>query len=154
MRNNLVSHRPAAPCAQRGMGLIDALVALVILSFGMLAIAGFQARLLSQGTDANTRVQVSAYADELISYALVDVPNRSCYQTSTPSSCTAAPASAIAASYVQAWQVRVASAVPGYQSASSALDAAGRRLVVSIRWASKNNDQDIRELEATTDVSR
>lgn len=154
MRHSTVHSSRPGPRRQSGVGLIDALVALVILSFGMLAMAGFQARLLRQGTDANTRVLATSLADELVSYALVDTPNRSCYQTSTPSGCAGAPASATAASYVQAWRQRVASAVPGYQAASSALNGTGQRLTVSIRWTSKNNDQDVRELEATTDVSR
>lgn len=140
--------------AQAGVGLIDALVALVILSFGMLAIAGFQARLLSQGSDAGTRMQASALADELLSYAAVDVPNKACYQAPLNGANCAGAASAAAAAYTAAWADRVASAVPGFQSASAALQDGGQRLTVSIRWTSKADESDVRELEATTDVRR
>jgi type IV pilus assembly protein PilV len=142
----------AAKRAQAGLGLIDALVAMVILSFGILAIAGFQVRLLSQGSDAGTRMQSSAYADELLSYASVDQPNKACYQIPAGQANCAGPASAAAAAYTAAWASRVASAVPGFLSASASLQDAGQRLTVSIRWTSKADESDVRELEATTDV--
>ena len=139
--------------SQAGLGLIDALVALVILSFGMLALAGFQVRLLTQSTDANSRVVVSAFADELLNTVLVDSENSLCYQRPMPSACTSSGASAAAAaSAAEAWSQRVASAVPGFLSASAALQDSGRRLTVSIRWTSKGKEADVRELETTTDV--
>jgi type IV pilus assembly protein PilV len=152
-----VKHRlpPSSSAARRtgarGVGLIDALISLVILSFGMLALAGFQARLVKQGTESLVRLSASALGDELQSYALVDVNNKACYQRPAPGNCSAPAASAAAAAYAASWADRVASGIPGYQSASAALDGSGARFTVTIRWRSKDND-DIRTQESATDV--
>ena len=58
--------------AQRGMGMIDALIALAILAFGLLALTRFQGRMTSQSTDAMARQNANRLADELVSMAVLD----------------------------------------------------------------------------------
>ena len=81
----------------RGIGLIDALIALAILSFGMLALTRFQGRMVSQTTEAQSRSTAMRLADELMSTALVDPANLACYTM---------PATGVCGSAVRAGQHR------------------------------------------------
>jgi Tfp pilus assembly protein PilV len=135
----------------RGVGLFDALVALAILSFGLLAITRFQSRMVAQSTDAQARLTATQYADELLNTALVDEANAACYTVPAAGACANPTAAAAAA----AWAASAAAALPsGF--ASTAL--AGNRLTVTVRWAGKagaNTDgtSDTHTVEVTTDVT-
>lgn len=130
---------------QRGFSLIDALVALAILSFGLVGLTRFQGRLMSQMTDSQSRSTASRLADELISMALVDPANLACYTLPGTGSC----ANAAARAATNAWLVRLQAALPGSPTATST--AVGTRLTVVVNWTSKA-DPEPRQLTATTDV--
>lgn len=69
-------HRTAAaPRRQRGMMLIEALIALLIFSIGILGIIGLQASAVQQSTDAKNRAEAAYLADQLMGRMWVD--NRS-----------------------------------------------------------------------------
>jgi Tfp pilus assembly protein PilV len=133
---------------QRGIGLFDALIAMVILSFGMLAMTRFQTRLVGNATEAQSRLTATALADELLNTALVDgsLANRPCYTKPKVGAC---PVSA-AASRTEDWASRVAASLPE-AAASSVYDAATGRMVVTIQWTGKGTG-DTRNLEITSDV--
>jgi type IV pilus assembly protein PilV len=131
---------------QHGVGLIDALVALAILSFGLLAMTRLQARALTQGTESLTRTTAMLYGDELASSALIDAANVGCYTLPAPGTCASTSARAIATS----WNTRLAAALPT-ATATSAYDSTTGRLVVTIQWTGKESSQ-LRTLVATTDV--
>ncbi len=57
-------HRPHR--AQRGALLLEALVAILIFTFGVLGVMGMQALAVQQTTDARYRTEAAALADELI----------------------------------------------------------------------------------------
>ena len=54
----------------RGIGLIDALIALAILSFGMLGMARFQSRIVMGASESQSRTVAAQFNDELINTAL------------------------------------------------------------------------------------
>lgn len=119
---------------QRGVGLFDGLVALAILAFGLLALTGFQSRLVSQGTEAQQRMVASQLADELLNTALVDAAsNTTCYLLPASGACTTAGATALA--YTNAWKARVMSptTLPNAAAPTVSIDASGR-LVVTLQW--------------------
>jgi type IV pilus assembly protein PilV len=64
MRTHHPSHRPAH--AQRGVSLIELLVALLIFSFGMLGLAGLQLRTLSYSQSSLFRSQAVALTDDVL----------------------------------------------------------------------------------------
>lgn len=136
--------------SQLGMGLFDALIAMVILSFGMLAMTRFQSRLVGEATEAQTRLTATALADELLNTAMVDTGasgiNVSCY-TLPPQGACAAPS---AASRAQDWASRVAAALPG-ATASSVLAPATGQMTVTIQWTGKSTG-DTRTVEVISDV--
>ena len=132
-------------CA-RGAGMLDALIALVILAFGLLAMTRFQGRLVTQTTEAQTRMTALQFSGELLNTALVDVGNAVCYTLPAAGGCGSATASARALD----WSGRVTSALPGSVVARSTLGADGR-LTVAIQWTGLDAG-DTRLLEAVTDV--
>ncbi len=145
----LTKHRPTPPYrwrAARGVGLLDAMIAMAILAFGMLGMTRLQARMVSQGSETQSRMAAARLADELLSLALVDPTNAACYSLPQVGACGKAAASAMAA----AWKVRSEAELPGAPTAGAVLDGAGR-LTVTLTWTGKES-QDPRTLVAITDV--
>ncbi len=142
-------HRAHTPAARvrpaRGLGLLDALIGLVLLAVGMLALAGFQTRLVGQTTDAQTRAVAMQFANELLSTALVDPANLACYSVPASAGC----ASVVARNSTAQWAERVAGGLPGPVSVQALL--AGTQLTVLIDWTAKNG-QDTSRLQVVTDV--
>ena len=130
----------------RGFGLLDALIALAILGFGMLGMTRLQARALAQATEGQSRSTAAQLGDELISSALVDTTNRNCYTLPAAGTCGSTTAKAIA----DAWLLRVQGGLAS-GAATSTYDATTGRLQVLITWTGKATG-DTRTLEATTDV--
>ena len=52
-------------CAQRGLGIIEVLVALVVVSFGVLGIAGLQMTGMQHGTGSLNRTKAIVFAEDL-----------------------------------------------------------------------------------------
>jgi Tfp pilus assembly protein PilV len=130
----------------RGFGLLDGVIGLVIFSFGLLAMTRFQARMVASTTEVQGRLTALQFSDELISSALVDPNNRTCYTKPQAGAC----GSARAIAQTTDWATRTAAALPGTVTTSSTLAANGQ-LTVAITWTGKESG-DQRRLEATTDV--
>lgn len=146
----LTTRRPAGTprSAARGFGLIDALVAMVILAVGMLALVRMQTRLVAQSTDAQVRLTATRLADELMSTALVDRENANCYTVPPVGAC----GSSIAAAQTASWKDRVKVELP--EGAASSVLTIGQTnpLTVTLTWTGKATN-DTRTLKVTTDVS-
>lgn len=140
-------HRPPGPAAQRGIGLLDGLVAVAILSFGLLGLARFQSGMIAQSTEAQGRMAASQFADELLSTVLVDTANAGCYTLPQAGACNNASALARATE----WQERALAALPGDDEATTVLDLGTQRFTVTLRWSGKAST-DRHNLQMTTDV--
>lgn len=131
---------------QRGVGLIDGLIALAILAFGMLGMTRLQSRALAQGSESLARVTAVQLADELAGSVLIDTPNAACYTVPASGTCGSPAAAAIAA----AWKTKVeGTLLDGV--ATSTLNATTRALTVAVTWSGKESGVTHR-VEATTDV--
>ncbi len=135
------------PRMSRGVGLLDGLIALAILAFGMLGMTRFQSRLVMQGTDAQTRIVATQLGDELLNLALVDPGNGGCYTVPAAGACADAGARAFTA----AWAVRAQAALPGTVTVGSTLDAVTGQLTVLLTWTGKGSG-DPHQMQAVTDV--
>jgi type IV pilus assembly protein PilV len=131
----------------RGMGLLEGLIAVAILSFGMLGLARFQTTLMAQTTDSRSRTTATQLADELLSTVLVDTANAGCYTLPNPGSCTSSAAVARAAD----WKVRALAALPGDHTAVAALDTTTQRFTVTVTWTGKGGS-DPHTLQVSTDA--
>lgn len=136
---------PAPRGAQRGLGLLDSLVALALLAFGLLGMTHMQTNLLRQASESQARLTAVQLGDELLSTARVDVLNKACYTLPADGAC----ANANARARTDEWADRVTAALPGSASATAAL--ANDRLTVTIAWTGKAADEP-RRMELTTDV--
>ena len=93
----------------RGSGLLDGLIALAILAFGMLTMTRFQGRMVAQTTDAQARQVATQMSSELLATVLVDTSNAACYTLPQSGTCANTAAKTRAAD----WATRVAaSAIP------------------------------------------
>ncbi len=129
----------------RGVGLLDAVIALAILSFGVLGMTRLQGRLLAQGSEAQQRLVATQLGNELLGNVLVDVGNAACYTLPQAGTC----GNAGAATRTSAWATRVAAKLPGPATGTATIT--GDRLTVAITWTGKGSG-DTRTLEVTTDV--
>jgi type IV pilus assembly protein PilV len=130
-----------------GFGLIEALIAILILTFGMVALTQFQGRLIGQTTESQSRATANQLASELLGTVLVDTANAACYTLPQTGACTNPGAK----ERTEAWADRVEAALPGSASATSTLDTTTSRLKVTIKWTGKESGAE-RTLESTTDV--
>lgn len=113
------SPRAPTPRAQRGTSLVEVLVALLVLSFGVLGMAALHARALQFGVDADDRNRAALLASEIVSTMWL--------QGSTT----------LPAATLQAWQAKVgdpsASGLPNASASVSSADANGV-VTVTVNW--------------------
>lgn len=132
---------------QRGVSLIDALIAIAILSFGLIGMTRMQGRMVTSSTDAQLRTTAVQMADELLNTVLVDAANAACYTLPQTGACTSAAATARTTD----WAARVSATMPGTVTRAVTLDAASGRMTVSIGWTARDS-ADPRQLNVVTDV--
>lgn len=131
----------------RGLGMLEGLVAVVILSLGLLGLARYQSSLIAQTTEAQSRMRASALADELLSTVLVDSTNAGCYTLPQTGGC----GSDMAVARAVEWQARALAALPGATTPTSTLDTTSQRFTVTLRWTGKAS-RDAHLLEMSTDA--
>jgi type IV pilus assembly protein PilV len=110
---------------QRGATIFEILVSVLILSFGILALVGLQAKSLSAASDAKYRVEASNYADRIIGQMWADRNNLANYPT------FAAPEAA-------AWRTQVMNSLPGATAPTISVTgtiATGVLVSVTVNWA-------------------
>jgi type IV pilus assembly protein PilV len=135
---------------QRGVGLLEALIALAVLAFGMLAMTRFQTRLIGAGTEAQNRLLAMRFGDELLNMVRVDTDNAACY-TSPQGTC----GSSSADSARTKWLSDVQASLPLSQSPVAQIS--GNQLTVTINWNAKATSAGetalaAHQVQVTTDV--
>ena len=119
--------------AARGFSMIESLVSMSMLGFGLLELVSFEGRLIGQGTEAQHRMTATLFADELLNTMLVDVDHAACYTLPQSGGCSSDDARARAAD----WQARALAALPGTPKAASRIDATTGRMTVTLTWQFK-----------------
>jgi type IV pilus assembly protein PilV len=126
------------PAGQGGMMLLEALIAILIFSIGVLGIIGVQALAMQQSGDARYRAAAAQLADELLGQmwtgdrTLANMQLR--YNTCTTSACPG----------YTAWATTVSNNLPGVSLAGTtrpvvSIDAAGI-VTISLYWRSPSDD--------------
>jgi type IV pilus assembly protein PilV len=142
-----LKRRPRRRAGFAGVGLIDALVGMTILAVGLLGVTRFQTRMLSQVNETQSRLTAVRFGNELLNTILVDSANAACYTLPQAGACGSATARTLS----NDWKARALAALPGTPTATSAIDAAGNRLTVTLTWTGKAST-DAHRLQVTTDV--
>lgn len=126
---------------QAGVVLLEALIAILIFSMGILAIVGLQAAAVKNAGDAKYRSDASLLVNQLVGQMLVS--NRS-----SLANLQAAFQSPSGASYVT-WSNTVAAALPGVsavpptvtiiQTGSTSSNAPSNQATITVRWQAPND---------------
>lgn len=123
---------------QSGIVLLEALLAILVFSLGVLALVGLQATAIKQSTDARYRSEASLLANDIISQMWISDRTTATLQTNFNTSSTA----------YNTWFARVQGTLPGVVANSAtaptiAIDAQGI-VTVTLFWRAPN------ELAGTT----
>jgi type IV pilus assembly protein PilV len=103
---------------QAGVMLLEALVAILIFSIGIIAVMGMQAASIAQVTQSKFRTDASYLANQIIAAMWVDQANLASYTGSGYSGRSA-------------WDTTVAQTLP---SGTGTIAVAGRQVTVTITW--------------------
>lgn len=126
------AYSPNNTTRQSGVILIEALVAILIFSVGILALVGLQAIAIKQSTDARYRTEAATLANELIAEMWVSDRTTA---TLIANFATGGPRYA-------AWANRVAATLPGGIAPTVSIDPAGTvlpgRVLVTVQWRAPN----------------
>lgn len=135
------------PFKQSGVMLLEALIAILIFSMGILALVGMQAIAVSSATDSKSRADASYLANQIIGQMwLENRPNAATLQANLVayahypdnggSACTPSGAASAHAN-VTSWLTKVTAALPGAVAAKQQIivDTAANNLVtVRLCW--------------------
>jgi type IV pilus assembly protein PilV len=129
---------------QRGISLIEALVALMVLALGIMALAGVQTRLLAESRTSNSRVVAVGLIDDLNNrmllnrnaaladgYALAWGAAATTAQDCVSNTCTAAQ---LAQSDLNQWRAALAAALPGADATVFLSPNDARQIGIAIAW--------------------
>ena len=120
---------PASRQSQGGVALLEVLIAILIISFGVLGIIGLQANSIAITSDAKYRVEASAFAERLISEMWMNPMNLASY---------AYPGTGSVPAPLAAWYADVTSgsaALPGAGSNKPIITIGADNVVtITIRW--------------------
>lgn len=131
---------------QKGGSLLEPLIAISVLSFGLLGLAKFQVNMLSQTTDSQARAAATALSEDLLTQVRVDLMNAPCYTWPAAGMC----GSPFAQDQTRAWSTRAQASLPGFVSATATMPDA-TKFKVTLQWTSKAF-REPRTYEVTTDV--
>lgn len=134
---------------QRGFALIEAMVSLVVLAFGVLGLIGFQMQTLRDTRDSVGRsraiVSIQDIADRMrINPNLVPANYTVGFGAVAPpaTNCTAGPCTTaqLAAFDIWRWKANVAVALPGGQAAIAPSLSDPRQFAVMVGWLENKSD--------------
>ncbi len=140
------SQRCAGARSQRGFTMVETMVSLLILSFGILGLAHFQMNMLAQSTDSQQRLAASALSEEVLAYVRSDLSNVGCYTLPQAGAC----ASSFAQSLAGSWLTRAGQSISGFTGATLTVVGANQ-VSVALKWTSKSSKQPHQHV-VTTDV--
>lgn len=130
-------------CRESGFGMIEILIALLIMGVGLLGMASLQSRSLSMTTDSQNRSQAILLANDIIERARANHENAGSYVIAADTNVTCDKAFTIDSSKsvfqndVAAWRNELACLLPG--GAGVVAQNSGE-LSVTVTWDSDSND--------------
>ena len=101
----------------RGFTMIEVLVSLLVVSFGLLALVGLQATAVRLSTDSRDRGAATFLADQLLGRMLISNPLNAASWAHNPSGSTCSPTAAASGNaMVTAWLGEVARQLPNAEA--------------------------------------
>jgi type IV pilus assembly protein PilV len=136
---------------QRGISLLESLIALVVLALGVMSLAGVQARLLVESRTSNHRAVAVGLIDDLNNRILLNrtaaLANPTPYALAWTDAATAAvdcvtnqcTGAELANSDLNQWRASVAAAMPGGVASVFSSPNDPRQIGVAIGWAANES---------------
>jgi type IV pilus assembly protein PilV len=158
MSNRLMApHRLLAMSAarQKGFGLIEILVALLILAIGLLGMASLQTTSLQQTTGSQTRTQAILLANDIVERIRANRPNRNAYVLADPDAVECDTEFEITNGNVvdddlNEWRNALACLLP---NGNGEIAVDGDVITVDITWSPRGEVEDLDEGELTLEVT-
>lgn len=124
---------------QRGMALLEGLIAIAILASGILGIMGLQASFTKNLGDANYRAEAGFLSDQLFGTMWADRANLGCYVHPLPST---GCGSATSKTNLENWLANVSNRLPGAAASLQRISVdADNQVVVTITWRTAQDAQ-------------
>jgi type IV pilus assembly protein PilV len=136
--------------AQRGVAIVEALVSVLLLVFGILGLMKMAVTLMQENVQSRDRLQATFFAEQLIGMALADPTNVGCYAVSSGAACGSTGAQTNATQ----WATQVKTLLPGATLVANkpvATSAADGTFTVTVKWQ-KASDPLPHNYTATTNV--
>ena len=139
MNNNLRVERSLPHLSrnsQHGFGLIEVLVALLILAIGLLGMASLQTASLQQTTGSQARTQAIFLAEDLVERIRANRPNRAAYQLGEENALNCdteftLDGASVVANDIREWRNSLACLLPG---GNGEVTVNGELVTVDITW--------------------
>lgn len=130
---------------QGGIILIEALIAILIFSMGILAIIGLQAQSVRNSSEAKYRADASFLANQIIGRIWADRSNIATYAHRPTGNVCAPTGSASGNANVTQWLAGVTAVLPDAGSArqSIAVNAATNEVTVRLCWVSRTGQHNM-----------
>ncbi len=140
---------------QNGFGLIEILVALLILAIGLLGMASLQTASLQQTTGSQARTQAIFLAEDIVERIRANRPNRTAYVLTDPDAVACVTDFAItnggvATDDLNEWRNALACLLP---SGNGEIAVNGNVVRVDITWSPREEVEDLDEGELTLEVA-
>lgn len=133
------------PKRQSGNSLLEALVAILIFSLGLIGLLGLQSASIKNSIDAKYRSDASYFANQIIAQMWVDRTNIDSYAyNETGTVCGTAVGGSSGNANVTSWLAQVANALPGTASTKAQIQvstpvASTKQVKVTVCWQGPND---------------
>lgn len=136
---------------ERGFSLVEVLVALVLLSIGLLGLAGLQTRGVRDNHGAYLRTQATLCVKDLVDRMRANRPAALAGDYDIAFGVVAAAGDTVAARDLDQWQQSLAQ-LPGPGQGRVSVDQASRRVLIDVAWDDSRGAEDRAVLHLETEL--
>ena len=150
-----MTRHPLVRRAQRGAMLLEALIAILIFSIGILGVVGMQAMSVKQSTDARYRVEAALLAQQLLGKIWVSNRNQAALLASFDSATCAASSTCTT---FDAWKASVTRTLPGVQAVGATAPevtvGSDATVTIKLNWQVPGDDTPVHPFVTVTRISQ
>lgn len=134
------------PTLQRGISLLESLIALLVLSIGLLGVLGLQTQSLVHNRAAYFETQATNMAQDMLDRIRANSEQAASYALTLGDD---ADGSGLPATDQSEWVADVVTMLPGGQGG---IEVNNRRVSVTVRWDDTSSPNDIRQIQLVSEL--
>lgn len=134
------------PTSQRGISLLESLIALLVLSIGLLGVLGLQTQSLVHNRAAYFETQATNMAQDMLDRIRANSEQAADYALTLGDD---AGGSGLPATDQSEWVADVATMLPGGEGG---IEVNNRRVSVTVRWDDTSSPNDIRQIQLVSEL--